>query len=652
MSYLDDLKKKAQNAYNTASNVYNAAKEGVQNVYNAATGQKPAAQNTQPTAAAQPQQSQQANQTQKDQQAEVDWAAEYDKAMQDKSSASGVTPQGAQQTQPVSSPAAQAALGEGAGQWQAELDNVMAQIMGQGKFEYNMNGDAMYQQYADMYKNNANLAMQNAMAQASAMSGGYGSSYAQMVGQQAFAQEMQGLNDVGLELYDRAYAQDQAARNDLKDQYNMLAAREEQAYNRGIDERNFEYQQGRDETADSQWQQSFDYNKYLDEIEQSNYEKEFEYQQGRDNVADEQWNKQFASNEEQRAEDNAYRDEAFEYTKEQDKIAQEQWKAELDRALANDKISQQQWQAEMDRLNANDKTAENQWKQSFDYNKYLDELEQSNYENEFEYQQGRDEVADEQWNKQFTEQQTQNAADNKYRNDALAQDQNQFNASMDWQREEYDKMYGENGYMTKKDEQDQKNWQAQFDREGEWYDDAQEAAKPTTKYEGEGALNGQEVPKQLSGVQGLTTTNPGLFDDNGYFKQAAVVNENDNGSMTYNIGGKNVSVQKGTSPYTNTKNPDAKNGTFDNGYQPNNVASYYNGNKEAGKLSKAGFNTIINGQEVPVFTTPDGKEWVYDAANNKYSEYEYEEKKEPTKITLPTPTGGKSNVEMKPTGFR
>jgi hypothetical protein len=193
------------------------------------------------------------------------------------------------------------------------------------------------------------------------------------------------------------------------------------------------------------------------------------------------------------------------------------------------------------------------------------------------------------------------------------------------------------GYYTKKDAQDQKNWDA-----------AQEAAKPTTKYEGEGALNGQEVPKQLSGVQGLTTTNPGLFDDNGYFKQAAVVNENDNGSMTYNIGGKNVSVQKGTSPYTNTKNPDAKNGTFDNGYQPDNIGGQ--------KLTEvSGQEALVNGQWVPIYSTPDGKEWVYDAANNEYFEpdsEEIEEKKEPTKITLPTPTGGKSNVEMKPTGFR
>ena len=181
MGYLEDLKKKAQNMYNTAqkvgqtaSNVYNAAKQGAQNVYNAATGntqstapQTQQVQNTQPSAATQPQ----ATQPQAGQ--DTDWAAEYDKVMG--STPAGAVAQGTQgtpATQIQTSPAAEAALGSSAGQWQAELDNVMSQIMNQGKFEYNMNGDAMYQQYADIYQNQANLGMQNAMAQAVAISGG------------------------------------------------------------------------------------------------------------------------------------------------------------------------------------------------------------------------------------------------------------------------------------------------------------------------------------------------------------------------------------------------------------------------------------------------------------------------------------------------
>lgn len=676
MSYLDDLKKKGQqfvqnvqNAANTASNVYNAAKQGVQNVYNAATGNTqqpvtPQAQipNTNPSPASQPQ----------NPQPEINWAAEYDKAMAPQTTPTTSAQPGGQTTQPTTSPAAQAALGEGAGQWQAELDNVMAQIMGKGKFDYNMNGDAMYQQYADIYQNQANLGMQNAMAQAAALTGGYGSSYGQMVGQQAYAQQMQGLNDIGLELYDRAYAQDMAERSQLMDQYNMLAAREEQAYNRGIDERNFEYQQGRDEGADNQWQQSFDYNKYLDELNQGNFDKQFEYQQSRDNVSD------------------------------------SQWKAELDRMLANDEISQQQWQAEMDRALANDATANEQWKagmdwqaeefdklygeegyytkqnaidnqyrqEAFDYQKEQDKQAQTNYEKEFEYQQGRDKVADDQWNKQFTEQQTQNAADNKYRNDALAQDQKQFDASMNWQQEEFDRMYGytdekgnkvsgyyedmadkefnqmygPEGYMTKKDKQDQDQFNylygAEYDENGNlvsngngYYENQAklESGSNVTEYKGEGALSGQNVPIQLANVPGLTTTNTKFFDENGYFKQAAVVSSNaENGTTTYTIDGKTTTVKSGTNPYTNTINPDAKNGTFDNGYQPTHIGGEELQIGKGTKLSDGSVAPeydVINGTKQTIYKTSDGQCWIWDDTENEYIKYG-----EPTKKPdLPPP---------------
>lgn len=99
----------------------------------------------------------------------------------------------------------------------AELWN---QITNRQPFSYDMNGDALYQQYADIYQNNANLAMQNAMAQSAALTGGYGNSYAQAAGQQAYAQQMQNLNDVGMELYDRAYGEYQ---NEGQELYNQLA---------------------------------------------------------------------------------------------------------------------------------------------------------------------------------------------------------------------------------------------------------------------------------------------------------------------------------------------------------------------------------------------------------------------------------------------
>lgn len=499
MSYLDELKKKGQQfvqnvqkAADTANNVYNAAKQGAQNAYNAATGntqQKPQTQapNTQPSPAAQPQNAQPAQA-----QPEVDWAAEYDKAMAPQTTPTTGSQPGGQAAQPPTSAAAQSALGEGAGQWQAELDNVMAQIMGKGKFEYDMNGDAMYQQYADIYQNQANLGMQNAMAQAAALTGGYGSSYAQQVGQQAYAQQMQGLNEIGLDLYDRAYAQDQAERSQLMDQYNMLAAREEQAYNRGIDDRNFEYQQGRDETADRQWQQSFDYNKYLDELEQKNFDKQFDYQKDRDTVADEQWKagmdqqaKEFDSLYGYTDENGNHVEGYYDRTREDEQAYQQGIHNDL-YGYTDEKGEYHEGYYEKE-ANKDREQDQNQFNAMYGYTDengvYHEGYNDRAREDEQKFEQG---IHDALYG--YTDENGNHVA-GYYEEEAdkeRQQDQNQFNSLYGYTDEngekvsgyyeemadkEFNQMYGPEGYMTKKDEQDQKNWDAQFKREGEQWNE-------------------------------------------------------------------------------------------------------------------------------------------------------------------------------------
>lgn len=71
--------------------------------------------------------------------------------------------------------------------------------------------------------------------------------------------------------------------------------------------------------------------------------------------------------------------------------------------------------------------------------------------------------------------------------------------------------------------------------------------------------------------------------------------------------------RRGTNPYTNTVNENVKYGTFDNGYQPNNM-----GKDKPLKLADAmAFN--INGQTQNVFKC-DGKYYVWDGTENDYFE--------------------------------
>ena len=71
-------------------------------------------------------------------------------------------------------------------------------------FSYDLNSDALYQQYAEQYRNMGKLAMEDAIGQASAMTGGYGNSYAASVGNQAYQAYLGELNEKALDFYQLA----------------------------------------------------------------------------------------------------------------------------------------------------------------------------------------------------------------------------------------------------------------------------------------------------------------------------------------------------------------------------------------------------------------------------------------------------------------
>ena len=107
-----------------------------------------------------------------------------------------------------------------------QLDSLYQQIMNRPKFTFDVNEDALYQQLRESYIANGQLAMMDTMGQAAALTGGYGNSYAQGVGQQAYQQYLQGLTDEIPDLYNMALNQ-YIAEGDAM--YDQLAALQWQA---------------------------------------------------------------------------------------------------------------------------------------------------------------------------------------------------------------------------------------------------------------------------------------------------------------------------------------------------------------------------------------------------------------------------------------
>lgn len=376
-------------------------------------------------------------------------------------------------------------------QWQAQLDGLMNQIMNREEFSYDLNGDALYQQYKDKYIQQGKLAMADTMGQAAAMTGGYGSSYAQSVGQQAYQGQLDNLNDVVPELYAMALDKYNREGQDLYNQYGMVMDRE-----------------------------NTDYGKYRDTV--GDWQTDRGYLQG------------------------VYNDERnFDYGKYMD-----------DRNLA--------YTLHQD-----------------GYNKLLDALgiAQGDYYN------GADMF--------HSEQATKNSVAGQQFNDAMSiwgaetdQAWKEYQAGED--ARQYDNSLLQQGYQNGFGE-----WEASTDnawRQAEWDENQRryEESKATSGGSGSGGATYADTLWNATGT----------YDDQG-------------NPIFQNSEGKTQAFGKGVNPYTGTKNPDAKHGTFSNGYQPNNIGGT--------KLINSGMSTSITGKNQTIWQA-NGKYWLWRGDLNKYIE--------------------------------
>lgn len=176
--------------------------------------------------------------------------------------------------------------GEYQSTWQDQLLDIIGQIQNGEKFEYDLNADALYQQYKDQYVTQGKLAMMDTMGQAAAMTGGYGNSYAQSVGQQAYQGYLQGLNDKVPELYQLALNKYNQDRQGLYDQASLIAGMEDQEYSRYMDQLTNYYTELGLAQDEARYLAEQDYGRYMDNLG-------FQYQQDRDKVSDEQWKATF-----------------------------------------------------------------------------------------------------------------------------------------------------------------------------------------------------------------------------------------------------------------------------------------------------------------------------------------------------------------------
>lgn len=208
--------------------------------------------------------------------------------------------------------------GDYSSKWKQTMDDLITKYQSRGPFQYDINADAMYQQMLDRYVGQGQQAMMDTMGQAAAMTGGYGNSYAQTVGQQTYQNYLQGAYDMMPQFYQMALDKYQMEGDDILSQYGLLSDQENMDYSRYMDQLNQYYAELDRLQGVYESERDFDYNKFATD-QDFDYtafvnDRDLQYRQDRDTVADDQWLKQ------------------YQYQQERDRIADQQWQRQFDEA--------------------------------------------------------------------------------------------------------------------------------------------------------------------------------------------------------------------------------------------------------------------------------------------------------------------------------
>jgi hypothetical protein len=119
--------------------------------------------------------------------------------------------------------------------YDGEIGRLFEKIVQRPAFRYDVESDPLFNSYRDRTVREGRLAMQDTMGQAAHLTGGYGSSYGQAVGQQQYDAYLQKLGDAMPEFYGAALKKWQAEGEQLSGQFSAASALAERDYGRARD---------------------------------------------------------------------------------------------------------------------------------------------------------------------------------------------------------------------------------------------------------------------------------------------------------------------------------------------------------------------------------------------------------------------------------
>ena len=162
-------------------------------------------------------------------------------------------------------------LGAYRSQYGTQITDLVQQLQERPAFEYDVSTDPLYLQLRDIWKQDGLTAMEDTIGQAAQLTGGYGNSYAQMLGQQQYQGYLRQFNEMVPDLKEAAREDYDAEEAALLQRLGLLMEQDEQDYARW-----------QDAIADQRYADELAYSREQDALSSERYDQEWAYQQEQD----------------------------------------------------------------------------------------------------------------------------------------------------------------------------------------------------------------------------------------------------------------------------------------------------------------------------------------------------------------------------------
>ena len=177
-----------------------------------------------------------------------------------------------------------------------DLDKIVADLMNRPAFQYDVEKDPLFQQMLASQKEAGEKAMEDTVARSAALTGGYGNSWAQSAGQQAYDQQIRAAYDQLPQYYQLAMNAHNMETDDLMRKYSLLSEADQKEFDRLMTEYGLAtdaydrlYQQDRtgfeDRKTTAQQLAGMMSSDYWNNLQQEFAKEQFEYQKEQDRIA-------------------------------------------------------------------------------------------------------------------------------------------------------------------------------------------------------------------------------------------------------------------------------------------------------------------------------------------------------------------------------